>query len=111
MFRVVCRKALLSTSQAHKSAICRAAYSTTKYTPDHEWLSIKGDVGVFGITDYAQKGKKRKERKGRKEGCRIEYYELNCTFGCKSNQIKSNVAYESGRDCVLKKRLHHDSAS
>ena len=31
-------------------------FATRKYTPDHEWLSIEGDVGTFGITDYAQKG-------------------------------------------------------
>lgn len=84
MFRVVCKKALLSTSQARKSAIGRAAaaYSTTKYTPDHEWLSIKGDVGVFGITDYAQKGKNKSKgnKEGRMEGRGMEYYELNGTF-------------------------------
>ncbi len=27
---------------------------TTLYTPDHEWLSIDGDVATIGITDYAQ---------------------------------------------------------
>lgn len=27
-----------------------------KYTPDHEWIEIKGGIGTFGITDYAQKG-------------------------------------------------------
>ncbi|KAI9497911.1 glycine cleavage system H protein, partial [Zychaea mexicana] len=26
-----------------------------KYTDDHEWISIEGDVGTIGITDYAQK--------------------------------------------------------
>lgn len=25
-----------------------------RYTKDHEWIRIKGDVGVVGITDYAQ---------------------------------------------------------
>lgn len=25
-----------------------------KYTKDHEWLSIEGDVATVGITDYAQ---------------------------------------------------------
>jgi glycine cleavage system H protein len=25
-----------------------------KYTRDHEWISIAGDVGTVGITDYAQ---------------------------------------------------------
>lgn len=25
------------------------------YTKDHEWLSIQGDVGIIGITDYAQR--------------------------------------------------------
>lgn len=24
------------------------------YTKDHEWILIKGDVGIVGITDYAQ---------------------------------------------------------
>ena len=25
-----------------------------KYTKEHEWIEIKGDVGTIGITDYAQ---------------------------------------------------------
>jgi len=25
-----------------------------KYTKDHEWVSIDGDIGTIGITDYAQ---------------------------------------------------------
>jgi len=25
-----------------------------KYTKDHEWITIKGDTGTVGITDYAQ---------------------------------------------------------
>lgn len=25
-----------------------------KYTQDHEWLKMEGDVAVIGITDYAQ---------------------------------------------------------
>ena len=25
------------------------------YTKDHEWLLIEGDVGILGITDFAQK--------------------------------------------------------
>jgi glycine cleavage system H protein len=27
---------------------------TTKYTKDHEYIRIEGDVGTVGITDYAQ---------------------------------------------------------
>ena len=26
-----------------------------KYSKDHEWLSVSGDEGRIGITDYAQK--------------------------------------------------------
>jgi glycine cleavage system H protein len=26
----------------------------TKYTKEHEWLRVDGDVGTIGITDYAQ---------------------------------------------------------
>jgi len=26
-----------------------------KYTKEHEWVKIEGDVGTVGITDYAQK--------------------------------------------------------
>ena len=26
-----------------------------KYTPDHEWIKIDGDVAIVGITDFAQK--------------------------------------------------------
>ncbi|TPX34164.1 hypothetical protein SmJEL517_g03095 [Synchytrium microbalum] len=29
--------------------------ATRKYTPDHEWVTISGDVATVGITDYAQK--------------------------------------------------------
>jgi glycine cleavage system H protein len=28
---------------------------TVRFTKDHEWIRIEGDVGVIGITDYAQK--------------------------------------------------------
>lgn len=27
---------------------------TLKYTKDHEWIRIEGDMGIIGITDYAQ---------------------------------------------------------
>ncbi len=25
-----------------------------KYTKDHEWISVKDDIGTIGVTDYAQ---------------------------------------------------------
>ena len=25
-----------------------------KYTRDHEWISLKGNIGTIGVTDYAQ---------------------------------------------------------
>lgn len=28
--------------------------STIRFTKDHEWISVEGDVGTVGITDYAQ---------------------------------------------------------
>jgi glycine cleavage system H protein len=28
--------------------------STIRYTKDHEWIRIEGDIAVIGITDYAQ---------------------------------------------------------
>jgi glycine cleavage system H protein len=28
---------------------------TLKYTKDHEWVSIDGDIATIGITDFAQK--------------------------------------------------------
>lgn len=28
--------------------------STLKYTKDHEWVSIDGDIATVGITDFAQ---------------------------------------------------------
>ena len=28
--------------------------SVVKYTKDHEWVAVDGDVGTVGITDYAQ---------------------------------------------------------
>ena len=27
---------------------------TTKYSEDHEWVTVDGDVGTVGITDHAQ---------------------------------------------------------
>ncbi len=27
---------------------------TIKYTPDHEWINIEGDIGTVGITHHAQ---------------------------------------------------------
>jgi glycine cleavage system H protein len=30
-------------------------YPTTyRYTRDHEWIDVKGDLGTIGLTDYAQ---------------------------------------------------------
>ena len=26
-----------------------------KYTKDHEWVSINGDIATVGVTDFAQK--------------------------------------------------------
>ena len=26
-----------------------------KYTKDHEWVSVEGDIATIGITDFAQK--------------------------------------------------------
>ena len=28
--------------------------SEMKYTQEHEWIRVEGDVGTVGITDYAQ---------------------------------------------------------
>lgn len=28
---------------------------TTKYTQDHEWIKVEGDVGTIGISEYAAK--------------------------------------------------------
>ncbi|CAK0778976.1 glycine cleavage system H protein [Azospirillaceae bacterium] len=28
--------------------------SVIRYTKDHEWIRVEGDVGVVGITDFAQ---------------------------------------------------------
>jgi len=29
--------------------------ATLRYTKDHEWLSIDGDIAIVGITDFAQR--------------------------------------------------------
>jgi glycine cleavage system H protein len=29
--------------------------SNLKYTKDHEWVSIEGEIAIVGITDFAQK--------------------------------------------------------
>ncbi len=28
--------------------------ATVKYTEDHDWISVEGDVGTIGITNFAQ---------------------------------------------------------
>ena len=28
--------------------------ATVRYTKEHEWIRVEGDIGVVGITDYAQ---------------------------------------------------------
>jgi glycine cleavage system H protein len=28
--------------------------TSTRYTKDHEWIRLDGDIGTIGITDYAQ---------------------------------------------------------
>ena len=28
--------------------------SNRRYTEDHEWIELEGNIGVVGITDYAQ---------------------------------------------------------
>lgn len=28
--------------------------STVRFTKDHEWISVEGDIGTVGITEYAQ---------------------------------------------------------
>jgi glycine cleavage system H protein len=28
--------------------------STLRFTPDHEWIRLEGDIAVIGITDFAQ---------------------------------------------------------
>ncbi len=27
---------------------------TTKYSEDHEWITVDGDIGTVGVTDFAQ---------------------------------------------------------
>ena len=29
--------------------------SQLKYTKDHEWISLEGDIATVGITDFAQR--------------------------------------------------------
>jgi hypothetical protein len=28
--------------------------SNLKFTPKHEWISLNGDIGTIGVSDYAQ---------------------------------------------------------
>ncbi|KAI9253000.1 glycine cleavage system H protein [Sporodiniella umbellata] len=42
-------------SAAPTSWVAFRTYATKRYTEAHEWISVEGDVGTFGITDYAQK--------------------------------------------------------
>eukprot|EP01118_Nematostelium_gracile_P020529 TRINITY_DN9978_c0_g1_i1.p2 TRINITY_DN9978_c0_g1~~TRINITY_DN9978_c0_g1_i1.p2 ORF type:complete len:171 (+),score=43.38 TRINITY_DN9978_c0_g1_i1:55-567(+) len=30
-------------------------FSSRRYTKEHEWIRVEGDIGVVGITDFAQK--------------------------------------------------------
>ncbi|KAJ3101306.1 hypothetical protein HDU96_010060 [Phlyctochytrium bullatum] len=52
----VCTRLLLTkfnTRQVPRVLAC--SYSTRKYTPDHEWVTVSNGIGTIGITDYAQK--------------------------------------------------------
>eukprot|EP00030_Apusomonadida_sp_AF-17_P007582 a841999_163.p1 GENE.a841999_163~~a841999_163.p1 ORF type:complete len:171 (-),score=88.00 a841999_163:30-512(-) len=43
-----------AAAQIHASAFARARdASKLKYTKDHEWIDVKGNVGTVGITAYA----------------------------------------------------------
>ncbi|OQS02436.1 glycine cleavage system H protein, mitochondrial precursor [Thraustotheca clavata] len=44
---------MLSRVFRRAPVFARRAFST-KYTPQHEYLTIKGDEGTIGITDFAQ---------------------------------------------------------
>lgn len=35
--------------------IPKRLFAVKKFTIDHEWVELKGDVATVGITDYAQK--------------------------------------------------------
>ena len=37
------------------SYICAMEYPTSlRYTKDHEWIRLEGDIATVGITDFAQ---------------------------------------------------------
>ncbi|RUS31108.1 glycine cleavage system H protein [Jimgerdemannia flammicorona] len=46
----------LSTAQVLEH-VCRrvTCHPTKRFTSDHEWISVDGDIGTVGITDYAQR--------------------------------------------------------
>ncbi|RUS15557.1 glycine cleavage system H protein [Endogone sp. FLAS-F59071] len=35
-------------------AVSYRLYATKHFTRDHEWISVEGDIGTVGITEYAQ---------------------------------------------------------
>lgn len=40
-------------------AISFSLFAGRKYTEKHEWVQVDGDVGVVGISNYAQVTKKK----------------------------------------------------
>merc|ERR1719276_730731 len=33
--------------------LCRC-FADMKFTPSHEWVKVEGDIGILGISDFAQ---------------------------------------------------------
>src|SRR5947209_5129381 len=45
---------LMGCAIFHERGACMAYPANFRYTREHEWISVDGNIGTVGITDYAQ---------------------------------------------------------
>jgi len=51
---VICRRPEYGIPKKLRAEACPMYPEENLYTKDHEWILVQGDIGIIGITDYAQ---------------------------------------------------------
>lgn len=54
VFRNVARRSFGLFRGVRTTSLSSVRFATTYYTPAHEYISVDGNIGTVGITDYAQ---------------------------------------------------------
>jgi glycine cleavage system H protein len=54
MLRLAARNSSLLNAQQKQAFNLFRFIATKKYTAEHEWISVEGDIGTVGISNYAQ---------------------------------------------------------